>query len=73
VTHVHVKLTSPLAQAEAQPRDFAAQLEALRQTGYEGDFSLEYEGPGPAQAGLVAGVQLLRQIWGDGPPLAEVG
>lgn len=73
VTHVHVKLTSPLAQAEAQPRDFAAQLEALRQAGYQGGFSLEYEGPGPARAGLVAGVQLLRQIWGDGPTLAEVG
>ncbi len=73
VTHVHVKLLSPQARAEAQPRAFAAQLEALRQAGYQGAFSLEYEGSGPAESGLSAGVELMRQLWGESPSQAEVG
>lgn len=73
VTHVHVKLTSPRPEPEAQPRGFAAQLEALRQVGYQGAFSLEYEGPGPAESGLSAGVELMRQLWSEIPYRAEVG
>jgi|GEM_PF-1068579 len=68
VTHVHVKLLSPRPEPQAQPRDFAAQLEALRQAGYGGDFSLEYEGPGPARAGLEAGARLMRQLWEEDQP-----
>lgn len=63
VSHVHVKLLSPRPEATAQPRDLAAQLEALRTAGYAGDFSLEYEGPPPVRAGLAAGARLTRQLW----------
>lgn len=62
--HVHFKTHEPEPAAEAARMDYPACLEALRQAGYTGDFSVEYEGPGDGLAAAAAGRELLARLWG---------
>ncbi|MFH1058728.1 MAG: TIM barrel protein [Pseudomonadota bacterium] len=58
---VHFKLYG--VDEAGLPRGLAGQLAALRAAGYEGGFSLEYEGPGAGIAGVRAGAALFRSLW----------
>ena len=64
VGHVHFKTFQKDSAADARRLDYAAQITALKQAGYDGLFSVEYQGKGDGLAGAVAGADLLQDLWG---------
>lgn len=61
--HVHFKLHEPSAEEQARRAHYPAVLEGLRQNGFEGGFSVEYEGPGDGLAAAATGRELLLDLW----------
>ncbi len=60
--HVHWKLRSNPPSPEERG-NLARNAAALRKVGYQGAFSVEYEGKGPGLAGAKAGRELLGYLW----------
>ena len=63
VTHVHFKSFRKDPAEDARRLEYAAQMAALKQAGYQGLFSVEYQGKGDGLAGAAAGADLLRGLW----------
>lgn len=64
VNHVHFKTYQNDPKEEARRLGYADQIKALKQAGYDGMFSVEYQGRGHGLAGAAAGAELLRGLWG---------
>ncbi len=61
--HVHFKIHGDRPDEEAERLDYAGRLEALREVGFAGAFSVEYEGPGEGLDQARAGAEVLRRLW----------
>ncbi|MCF8031550.1 MAG: sugar phosphate isomerase/epimerase [Desulfarculaceae bacterium] len=61
--HVHYKAHGRDPLEEAFKLDYQAKLELLKDQGYDGAFSIEYEGPEPALEGAIRAAEVLRKIW----------
>lgn len=63
VRHVHFKTFQADPGADAGRLGYQSQMAALKQAGYVGPFSVEYQGNGDSLAGAKAGADLLRGLW----------
>ncbi|MCB2226528.1 MAG: sugar phosphate isomerase/epimerase [Desulfarculaceae bacterium] len=61
--HVHYKAYGGQPKQEALKLNYQGKLKLLKDAGYGGAFSLEYEGPEPALSGAVRASDVLRRIW----------
>lgn len=62
---VHYKARALDPEDDVAAFDYVAKLGLLKEAGYDGAFSIEYEGPGPGLEGAVAEAQVLRRLWGE--------
>lgn len=60
---VHYKAQGEDLEQEALILDYPARLGLLKDAGYHGAFSVEYEGPRPGLAGAAAAARVLRRLW----------
>jgi sugar phosphate isomerase/epimerase len=60
--HVHWKLKGN-PPADEERRSLAMHAEQLQDSGYDGAFSVEYEGKGEGLAGAKAALELLRELY----------
>lgn len=60
---VHYKSRQADPEAEAAMLNYPGMLGKLKEEGYQGAFSLEYEGPRPGLERATAAAQVLRRLW----------
>ena len=60
---VHYKARALDPEDDVPAFGYAASLGLLRDLGYDGAFSIEYEGPGPGLEGAVKASGVLRRLW----------
>lgn len=63
VVHVHYKVRRDQHEAEARELGYGDMLAVLGGAGYDGMFSVEYEGPGEGLAGAATGARVLGELW----------
>lgn len=63
---VHFKLGGPDPAAYGQKHNYPQMLHILREAGYDGIFSMEYEGAGDGLALAAQGAHWLREHWEEG-------
>lgn len=61
--HLHYKARALDVQGEAKGLSYERRLGLLRDRGYTGAFSIEYEGPPPGMTGARRAAEVLRSLW----------
>jgi len=60
--HVHAKTYNFDKEGNETSIDYEKVIEILRETGYDGFLSIEYEGPGDKKQGVEKSFELLRRF-----------